>query len=657
MVNATAPKAVIAMPEACIAAYQQTLCIVGNCLQSQGWQLMALECDGFLSFCNQCSALHCKHEDCTDILQKICPVCKKNFKTSQKKYAFDAVRLKDVLPQEKKAELDKLVEDNMDNLEALTYCDINFGKLTQYAFCLQFKLVYSGQSDLKEGFIAHLRYALYSFAIAQHVIAQQRPELFLLFNSYSHCLAVKKACDLAGVRCVFFTTAAYKNADCSAFMPYSLPTFLMELCALWPTVRNMPALADNVGKCWADAVYRAFATGSHIYSLSAHGNPEYIYKLLMLEPQKRLVVAYSSSGDERLGHDIMKDALGLPDITREAFKSQLEWLKDLKAWAESRNDVHVVVRTHPREGVNKNYPFRSKAIEELEREFPENSSAFTIIWPEEKISSYLLMEIADAVVVPWTTMGMEAARLGVPVLSWAANMYYTDDDFIQVKAEYADYRQALDALPYRETSWNCLARAVRYSCWRTFASVIDLGATVPSELPNGGYWAMPPDNMKALLADIAQGKINVVEENKKAWLTVFSGDDDAALKAEAEANMRGIRFLLENVFYPPALGKTQALPLKVLRRLCRILAGKVPRCLLPVDPFKPVIEKFEDYNLLVEDDASHLQEFIASTLADRNLSILLLEDSHYVQFIRAGKAHRRMSVAVARLGRLLQQRA
>ena len=118
--------------------------------------------------------------------------------------------------------------------------------------------------------------------------------------------------------------------------------------------------------------------------------------------------------DERpialLATNVLGDSLTLG---RNLFAgSMAEWIDKTVRYFAGRPDVQLVVRVHPGERLMKG-PSMMGVIENALPVLPEH---LHIVGPLEKVNSYDLMEIASLGLAYTTTVGMEMAMRGVPVI-------------------------------------------------------------------------------------------------------------------------------------------------------------------------------------------------------------------------------------------------
>src|SRR5262249_48888080 len=100
----------------------------------------------------------------------------------------------------------------------------------------------------------------------------------------------------------------------------------------------------------------------------------------------------------------------------QPFRDQVEWLEALIAYIEPSSDVQLIIRIHPREGANRREKVSSRHLEILRERFSQPYQHVRIVWPEDPVSSYDLMELADIGLSSWSSTALELARFGTPVV-------------------------------------------------------------------------------------------------------------------------------------------------------------------------------------------------------------------------------------------------
>jgi hypothetical protein len=118
-------------------------------------------------------------------------------------------------------------------------------------------------------------------------------------------------------------------------------------------------------------------------------------------------------------------AVALRDI---GFADMFDWLEQVVAWATSHPEVQLDVRAHPAETRVPGWESTDLAIDFLAARFHDLPSNIRLHGPESLVDSYALIQASSAVLVYTSTIGLEAALLGRPVLV-AADVHYRGKGF------------------------------------------------------------------------------------------------------------------------------------------------------------------------------------------------------------------------------------
>ncbi|HEY9086528.1 MAG TPA: hypothetical protein VIO36_00065 [Anaerolineaceae bacterium] len=111
-----------------------------------------------------------------------------------------------------------------------------------------------------------------------------------------------------------------------------------------------------------------------------------------------------------LATNVLGDSLTLG---RNIFsRSMAEWISRTVQYFAGRPDVQLVIRVHPGEVLT-----HGQSMAEVVRQvLPRLPEHIRLIGPKEKVNTYDLVEVADLGLVYTTTVGMEAAMNGMPVI-------------------------------------------------------------------------------------------------------------------------------------------------------------------------------------------------------------------------------------------------
>jgi hypothetical protein len=150
-------------------------------------------------------------------------------------------------------------------------------------------------------------------------------------------------------------------------------------------------------------------------------------------------------------------------LGRTIFSESMEdWIKGVVRFFAGRSDVQLIVRIHPAE----TWTVGPSVAEIIRSELPELPSHIRLINSVENVNTYDLMDIAELALVYTTTVGLEMATRGIPVLVSGAS-HYRKKGFTLDADSWEEYftvlnRALKDLRGYRLTSRQ-IERALNYA--------------------------------------------------------------------------------------------------------------------------------------------------------------------------------------------------
>jgi len=143
-------------------------------------------------------------------------------------------------------------------------------------------------------------------------------------------------------------------------------------------------------------------------------------------------VLYLSSDDE----------VAASEDYRSAFSNHAEWLQRTMAWASSCSDVQWVIRVHPNMGGRTSTGRNERQLAEV-RELAAGAPPWMrFVMPDDDVSSYALLGLAEQVLVYHSTIGLEAGARGLPVLV-AGHPLWAGATFAEYVVDAAVYEDLL----------------------------------------------------------------------------------------------------------------------------------------------------------------------------------------------------------------------
>jgi len=188
------------------------------------------------------------------------------------------------------------------------------------------------------------------------------------------------------------------NAHCMSPEPFK---------AFWSMWSQVPLKRESLDAALKWLTQRRYGANLAWIPFSAESSRDSSLRTRMnLSQSKRLWALFTSSTDEVAGDPLMQGP----------YRSQADWVRDVVQWVALRDDVELIIKVHPNLGGNF---YIGKAVDEL-RIYEEMKSGLPanvrIVQPEDSVSAYSLAEEADVGLTFGSTIGLEMAMLGKPVL-------------------------------------------------------------------------------------------------------------------------------------------------------------------------------------------------------------------------------------------------
>ena len=639
---------VLFIPEAGIYPFLRGLSVLGDAIAQCGGKVLVTHDTGQL-LRSPIMAMHKTSVDATSGEKlEISKITNKYINRIQTRYKFSTISLKEIVDEELMDEINSLNIRNMRNLKKVQFRGFPVGEMAEFDFILETKNSYSHNLS-KEHFDLYKQYiknTSLAIAITDRICELYNPSLILTFNEYAQCQAVWYSAEKHNVRHMALTYPVHMNIDASRFSIWKSTYQLGNCvhCQNWAERKDQSISSKNVKACWEDSVFRMYSSGSHIYSSRKGNSQNDIYKKLGLDKKRKTIIVYTSSEDERSTGQISMKIWSKKNPFHDVFRDQIDWLVTLRRYALKRPDVQIIVRIHPREAT-KIHELASSHLRKLKSIFRNEYENFRIIWPNDPISSYDLMELADVCLVSWSLMGQEAARLGIPVLSYVSHMFYPDDDFIQVATNVEEYEKKLDKIVQTKYTWKQLVKAIRFYHWRTFVPTLDLSPSVPKEFDDDTVWPKIPLSMAKIVCNILFEKEGLIKYNIIKWSKLLPVN---AIYQENRAIKWGIRYVLHYLYYPPISPNNHNIFYRIWHNFLTKVTHKNIRK-------NTVHQKYIDYKLKFSENSSRLKEFIAETKVNPKLRILVANWPQAI-LVNNGKIISRTSPLVIRLAKLYEHK-
>ncbi len=449
------------LPEMAVGLYAEALVSIANEIRDRGYRPVFFGCNGFLNNCMLRDRLSFRSAFFKSA--SICAICRIEAATAERKHSLNYL--------ERKRSSTRAVSfagGTVDERLAYSYKGIPLGRLAYYDLSIKFKRDRT-RHELSQQEILYYDGSIVDGVAIIDFLDRIKPSVLLeaVVAIDEYCLAnVIRAWARINSISAFRAGFSYHfNADPQFVTLSSNKTGTSEKhnrANRWKLWRDVPLPAPVIEEICADLIFRMTGTGGHIFSSNYTGDLGVLLKNYGLRQEVKTLVVFASSNDEIEAISELSKALDDQFEIRDAFESQIEWLEAVVAYAR-HSDVQVIIKMHPR--MCKSHRDAGSAEDiHIYRALEEASPANVVfLWPEANVSAYDILQIADVCLTAWGTMGLEAAKLGVPVVTGITKMTFATPGLsLFSKAQSPEQFERLLDEPKTKISVEELAEAFRW---------------------------------------------------------------------------------------------------------------------------------------------------------------------------------------------------
>lgn len=535
-------------PEAGVTPHYATHCIVGRTLSEMGHKVLLTYCYQTFERCPVMDMHQLPYNLDPATKKDVCDKCSRNSRGMLDAYGLQGIKLQEVVTPRITNEVGRIVSNAPQDLREFTYDSIQFGNACAHDVVLAAKKYNFDMLDAETRFIwlTYIKNSLLGYLIVKQICSGLPIGSLVHFNDYSLMLAARFAALKHHIPAYSITWASHKGVDFQrlAISPTIWRNAIFRPIQSWCVWRALSLDGLQVKAVADDVILRSMARGSHVYSPPKTFQQTAIYERLNLSAHKALLVAYTSSYDEFTAGKMLVQGMGTSwPHTPHAFADQIQWLLALTEYVEQVEDIQLVVRIHPREGKNKRDSVISEHLLLLKKAFERPFKNCRFVWPEDQISSYDLAELADVALISWSTIGLEMARMGVPVLAINRGITYPGDDFIECAETPDEYFTKLRVLLKRPVTIDVITHAFRfYHCFCLGHSLDWSDIITTSE-----YKGLPPFRLTrqaGLIEDVIVNGKDIFEINRERLKSSQSSGSSAQEELAMKKQLRRLLHFL-----------------------------------------------------------------------------------------------------------------
>ncbi|GAP09506.1 putative glycosyl/glycerophosphate transferase [Bellilinea caldifistulae] len=277
-----------------------------------------------------------------------------------------------------------------------------------------YKLRFNRNREIAQGVLAYLR--------------QNRPDVVVVPNGTIQELGVVYRV----ARHLKLPVVTYEFSDQRQriWLAYNSEVMRQDTAKLWEASKDQPLREDQLERMRSLMMARQRAAMWENFARLWQGKPaeggEQARRKLGLDQRPVVLLATNVLGDSlTLGRQVFS-------------KSMAEWISRTVQYFIGRPDVQLVIRIHPGEVLTHGQSMADVVQEVLPR-LPEN---IRLIRASDEINTYDLIEVADVGLVYTTTVGLEMAMMGLPVIV-AGQTHYRERGFTYDPDSWVTYFKLL----------------------------------------------------------------------------------------------------------------------------------------------------------------------------------------------------------------------
>lgn len=512
------------LPEMAIELYAEMLVSVAERIRDCGYEPLFFGCNGFLNNCILQDRLSYRSKLFKNAV--VCTRCHIESAAVANQHSLNYLECR-----RSSARAVSFVAGTVDERLAYSYKGVPIGRLAYYDLSIKFKRA-RVRRELSQQEILYYDGAISDGVGIIDFLEQNRASICLnavvSIDEYSLANLVREWARINGISAFRAGFSYHFNADPQFITLSSTKTRASEKCDRsnrWRMWRDIPLPAPVIDEIAADLVFRMTGSGGHIFSSNYSGDLDGLLQRYGLRRELKTLVVFTSANDEIDAISELSTALGDQFEVRDAFDSQIDWLESIVNYAR-QNDVQIIIKMHPR--LSKSHRDAGSAEDiHLYKALAETAPANVVfLWPDVKISAYDILQLADFCLTSWGTMGLEAAKLGVPVITGMTKITFATPD-LSLFSKAESESQFYQFLGEPKTSINILDLAETFR-WHHLMHMS--GAIILEGVRDINLYG---ENFDCDFSDVLVGAN--IEDRKREFLS-HRAEKDFAAAAQEECN-------------------------------------------------------------------------------------------------------------------------
>jgi hypothetical protein len=478
-------KVVVYSPFANIWEHSFPEALVAEGLVERGASVLAIRCGTMLQpHCVAMSAAGVGADAPLAVRQKVCSACMKRAAIIDDTMPFSSLTLDDAIDADDRAAADAARAGvTIDDWMSYEYDGVPLGAYAAYEFLLDNKVVGTDiDPQIFDRYLDKLAQSVIVYRVGLRLLAEHRPDHVLVSNRlYSAHHAFCMAASTLGIPSYTLQGGGHVVRRLETMTMFRDSQSLDDVfkSPAWKQYQKTPIGAAEVELVREHISGLLEASSAFAYSSAFEASQPADLRARFGVTDDLPVLLVPMSSEDEINAARLAGVLPTETGAVSLFADQFEWIRYLFSYAESRPDLHVIVRLHPRLFPNKRESVMSPVVGRIMDLLERRPANVVLNLPSDDVSLYDLMQIVDVVLNFRSSAGIELAAFGIPVVVPANKDFFTYPSEVnavgRTEEEYA--ARIGEAL---EAGWSLeqTRRALRWWAFQFTRVAVDLSGSV-----------------------------------------------------------------------------------------------------------------------------------------------------------------------------------
>ena len=406
--------------------------LIAEGLTERGASVLAVRCGTMLqSHCVAMSAAGVGADAPLKVRQQVCVACIKRRDLLDSAMPFDSAILDELVSPDDRA-AGALARAGVTPANWVDYeidGGVPIGRYSAYEFLLDNKIIGTDVPDaLWPQYLNKLDQSVVTYFAGKRLLQTEQPDRVLVYNrlyavNHAFCEAAKKL----GIPTYTLQGGGHVVRRGETMTMFRDTQSLDEVfrTAAWKAYQSSPIGPHEVELVGEHLAGLLEASSAFAYSSAFEASQPSELRLKFDVPSGKPVLLVPMSSEDEVNAARLADVIPPTSDMTSLFADQFEWIAYLFEFARERDDLHFIIRLHPRMFPNKRESVLSPVVAQIMKLLDGRPSNITLNLPTDNVSMYDLMQIVDVLLNFRSSAGAELAAFGVPVVAPANSEFFT----------------------------------------------------------------------------------------------------------------------------------------------------------------------------------------------------------------------------------------